>query len=143
MKFYYKLTCDLLPSYFDTYLDVINRATPRQLRINLIHQPVIKRNYAKCGLLYQLVDLLNSLQINPNDTILAKIYEKSHSYNGFAFNLTRIYLDTYDPVCRLRYCYVYERFKIYTYYYVFLLVNYTLYLKMIYYYRYCYVCERY
>ena len=73
---------------------------PRQLRINLIHQPVIKRNYAKCGLLYQLVDILNSLQINPNDTILAKIYEKSHSYNGFAFNVTRIYLDTYDPVSR-------------------------------------------
>ena len=110
LKFYYKLTCDLLPSYFNTYLDVINRAPPRQLRINLIHQPVIKRNYAKCGLLYQLVDLLNSLQINPNDTILAKIYEKSHSYNGFAFNVTRIYLDTYDPVCRLRYCYVCERF---------------------------------
>ena len=86
LKFYYKLTCDLLPSYFNTYLDVINRAPLRQLRINLIHQPVIKRSYAKCGLLYQLVDLLNSLQINPNDTILAKIYKKSHSYNGFAFN---------------------------------------------------------
>ena len=39
LKFYYKLTCDLLPSYFNTYLDVINRAPPRQLRINLIHQP--------------------------------------------------------------------------------------------------------
>ena len=113
VNFYYKLRCDLLPSYFNTYLDVINRAPPRQLRINLIHQPVIKRNYAKCGLLF---DLLNSLQINPNDTILAKIYEKSHSYNGFAFNVTRIYLDTYDPVCRLRYCYVCERFQIYTYY---------------------------
>ena len=34
LKFYYKLTCDLLPSYFNTYLDVINRAPPRQLRIN-------------------------------------------------------------------------------------------------------------
>ena len=77
LKFYYKLTFDLLPSYFNTSLDVINRAPPRQLRINLIHQPVIKRNYAKCGLLYELVDLLNSLQINPNDTILAKIYEKA------------------------------------------------------------------
>ena len=43
LKFYYKLTCDLLPSYFNTYLDVINRAPPRQLRINLIHQPVIKQ----------------------------------------------------------------------------------------------------
>ena len=111
LKFYYKLTCDLLPSYFNTYLDVINRAPPRQLRINLIHQPVIKRNYAKCGLLYQINPKCGLLyQINPNDTILAKIYEKSHSYNSFAFNVTRIYLDTYDPVCRLRYCYVCERF---------------------------------
>ena len=99
LKFYYKLTCDLLPSYFNTYLDVINRAPPRQLRINLIYQSVIKRNYAKCGLLHQLVDLLNSLKINPNDTILAKIYKKSHSYNGFAFNVTRIlYLDTYGDI---------------------------------------------
>ena len=90
MKLYYKLTCDLLPSYFNTYLEVddIARAPPRQLhvRINLIHQSVIKRNYAKCGLLSQLVDLINSLEIDPNDTILAKIRDENHSYNGFAFN---------------------------------------------------------
>ena len=109
LKFYYKLTCDLLPSYFNTYLDVINRAHPRQLRINLIHQAVIKQNYAKCGLLYQLVDFINSLQINPNDNFSQNL-RKSRPYNGFAFNVTRIYLDTYDSICRLRYCYVWERF---------------------------------
>ena len=69
--------------------------------------------FCGCNILCSMLStvlLLNSLLINPNDTILAKIYEKSHSYNGFAFNVTRIYLDTYDPVCRLRYCYVCERF---------------------------------
>ena len=44
LKLYYKLTCDLLLSYFNTYLDVINRAPPGQLRNNLIHPPIIKRN---------------------------------------------------------------------------------------------------
>ena len=102
LKFYYKLTCDLLLSYFrpNTHLDVINRAPPGQLRINLIHPPIIKRNYANCGLLSQLVDLVNSLQIDPIDTILAK-FVKKNSYDGLAFNVTLIYLDAYDLVCRL------------------------------------------
>ena len=43
---------------------------------------------------------------NSNDTILEKIAKKSHSYNGFAFNVTRSFLDTYDPICRIEKCYV-------------------------------------
>ena len=35
-----------------------------------------------------------------------KIAEKSHSYSGFAFNVTRSFLDTYDPICRIEKCYV-------------------------------------
>ena len=81
------MICDLLPSKLNTYLDVIDGDPPRQLRINLIHQLVIKRNYANCGVLFQLVDLLNSLQIDPNNTILAKIWEESNTCNGFAFNV--------------------------------------------------------
>ena len=58
LKFYYKLACDLLRHTSLLILMLYNRDPPT------CHQ---------CGLLYQLVDLLNSLQINPNVTILAKI----------------------------------------------------------------------
>ena len=83
----------MITSYFNTYRDVINRAPPRLLRIDFTHQPVIKQNYGKCGLLRQLVELIYSLQSDPNDSILAKIRDKCQSYNGFAFNVTRKYLD--------------------------------------------------
>ena len=50
--------------------------------------------------------LINSLKSDANDTILKKIAENGHSYNGFAFNVTRTILDTYDPICRIELCYV-------------------------------------
>ena len=56
--------------------------------------------------LFQLIKLINSLKNDANDTILKKIDEKSHSYNGFDFNVTRCFLDTYDPICRIENCYV-------------------------------------
>ena len=64
-----------------------------------------KRVYAECSPLFQLIKLINSLRNYANDTILKKkIDEKSHSYNGFAFNVTRCFLDTYDPICRIENC---------------------------------------
>ena len=54
-----------------------------------------------------LYSLINSLKSDVNDTILCKIAEKSHSYNGFAFNVTRTSLKTHnDPICRIDPCYV-------------------------------------
>ena len=50
--------------------------------------------------------LINYLKCDANNTILNKIAEKSHSYNGFAFNVTRTILDTYDLICRIELCYV-------------------------------------
>ena len=42
-------------------------------------------------LLYQLIKLINFTQTN-NPEILEKIHEKTHTYFGFNFNVTRIYL---------------------------------------------------
>ena len=42
----------------------------------------------------------------PNDTNFKIIAEKSHSYNDFAFNVARTFLDTYDPICQTEKCYV-------------------------------------
>ena len=104
LKFYYKLSYDLLPPYFNYYIEVIEQKPVRNLRQHYIHAPLIKRVYAECSPLFQLIKLINCLKSDVNDTILNKIAEKSHSYNGFAFNVT--ILDTYDPICRIELCYV-------------------------------------
>ena len=106
LKFYYKLAYDLLPPYFNYYTEIIEQKPVRILRHQYIHAPQIKRVYAECSPLFQLIKLINSLKSDANDTILKKIAEKSHSYNGFAFNVTRTILDTYDPICRIELCYV-------------------------------------
>ena len=67
----------------------------------------------------QLMKLINRLKRWKNVVLLCdqnqtsevivddkKIAEKSHSYSGFAFNVTRSFLDTYDPICRIEKCYV-------------------------------------
>ena len=49
LKFYYKLSYDLLPSYFQTYCEVIEREPTRDLRQHCIYPPLIKRVYAECS----------------------------------------------------------------------------------------------
>ena len=41
LKLYYKLSCDLLPTYFNTYRDVLMQVPARSLRQNLIHPPFV------------------------------------------------------------------------------------------------------
>ena len=76
----------------------------RVLRCNIIHPPLIKRVYAECNLLFQLIKLINTLKVDPNDQILKKIRLKTHSYMyiGFGFNVTQIFLDQYNLTCTLR-----------------------------------------
>ena len=106
LKFYYKLSYDLLPPYFITYSEILTQNPPRELRHNYIHAPLVKRVYSECSPRFQLVKLTNFLKYDKNDTILRKITETSYSYNGFAFNVTRCFLNTYDPICRIDNCYV-------------------------------------
>ena len=104
LKFYYKLSSNLLPQYFESYRDVIERAPARELRQHYIHPPLIRRVYAECSPLFQLIKLINSLKADKNDTILEKIQLKSHTFHGFSFNVTMVYLNAYDPICRLNTC---------------------------------------
>ena len=73
LKFYYKLSYDLLPSLFQTYCEVIEREPTRDLRQHCIHPPLLKRVYAECSPLIQLIKLINSLKADKYDTILEKI----------------------------------------------------------------------
>ena len=109
LKFYYKLSSNLLPKYFESYCDVIERAPVRELRQHYIHPPLIRRVYAECSPLFQLIELINTLKADKNDTILEKIRLKSHTFYGFSFNVTMVCLNAYDPICRLNSCYTCNR----------------------------------
>ena len=55
--------------------DVIDKDPPHVLRRHVIHQPMVKRAYAECTLLYQPLKLINIIKIDPTDTVLCKIVE--------------------------------------------------------------------
>ena len=67
-----------MPPYFDNYSETLEQKPIRDLRQNLIHGPLIKRVYAECSPLFQLVKLINTLKKDKNDTILKKITDKTH-----------------------------------------------------------------
>ena len=80
LKFFYKLSYDLLLPYFNNYYGVIDKELPRVLRQHFIHQPMIKRVYAECTPLYQLIKLINMMRNDPTDFIINKISENNQSY---------------------------------------------------------------
>ena len=86
LKMYYKLSCDLLPTYFNTYRDVLMQVPARSLRQNLIHPPFVKRVDSECSPLIQLIVLINKLKadkmIEIYDYSGDKIKSKSHSFQG-------------------------------------------------------------
>ena len=70
LKFYYKLSYDLLPPYFNIYNVILRQEPARDLRQHYIHLPLVKRVYAECSPLIQLIKLINTLKQDENDTIL-------------------------------------------------------------------------
>ena len=110
LKLYYKLSYNLLPSYFDTcrYRDIIEQDPGRVLRINYIHPPLIRRVYAECSPLFQLIKLINNIRADANDAILHQIELQINSYRTFSYNVSMVYLNAYDPVCptSIKNCYV-------------------------------------
>ena len=67
LKLYYKLSCDLLPNYFNIYRDVLKQVPARTLRQNLIHPTFVKRVYSEYSPLIQLIVLINKLKADKND----------------------------------------------------------------------------
>ena len=70
----------------------------------LIKYPKTNHVFAKSCVLYQLISLINNINIT-HSTILGKINEKTHSYKGFCFNVTEIFLHEYSYECSLVECY--------------------------------------
>ena len=104
LKLFYKLSYNLLPIYFNRYRETIEQQPARYLRQNIIHPPFIRTAYAECTPLFQLIKLLNYLKADENDQILGKIASKNISYSGFSSHVTFIFLNTYDPICRIKNC---------------------------------------
>jgi len=109
MKFYYNLSYNLLPSYFDHYLEVINEDLPCQYQLRhtarpLIRPPRTRLVFAESSLLFQLIKLLNHIH-NAFPEILRKITERTHTYYGFSYYVKKIYLETYNYECTNLVCY--------------------------------------
>ena len=114
LKFYYNLSYETLPPYFNSYQTFINSAmynSGTETRYNLrcaarplIRPPRLYHAFAESMVLYQLVCILNSTHTTFPE-ILTKINEKSHSYYDFSYNVTRKYLETYKSECNLKNCY--------------------------------------
>ena len=109
LKFYYNLSYNRLPSYFNSYLDIINTKLPilydlRPSARPKIRLPRTRLIITESSLLYQLIYLINYTNTH-NPEILRKIQEKSHSYSGFNFNVSRIYLASYSSICTNRICF--------------------------------------
>ena len=99
MKFYYNLSYNLLPSYFNYYLEVINNAFPCQYELRQIARPLIRPQrtrlvFTELNVLFQLIQLLNYTHIHYPE-ILEKIKYKTHTYHGFSYNVKEKYLGTY------------------------------------------------
>ena len=73
LKFYYKLSYDLLLLYFITYSEILTQIPSCELRHHYIHAPLVKRVYSECSPLFQLIKVINTLKHDENDTILRKI----------------------------------------------------------------------
>ena len=87
-----------MPPYFNIYNVILKQEPACDLRQHYMHPPLVKRVYAECSSLIQLIKLINTLKQDENDTIFRKITEKTHSYSGFTFNVTRCFLNTYDAI---------------------------------------------
>ena len=106
LKFYYKLCYGTLPHYFNDYREIIERQPVRPLRQHLIHPSFLRTVYAECTPLYQLIKLINILKTDKSDTILEKLATQNCSYSGFSYHIVNRYLNAYDPICKLKHCFV-------------------------------------
>ena len=55
LKYYYKLSYDLLPPYFITYSEILTQTPSRELRHHYIHAPLVKRVYSECSRVLECV----------------------------------------------------------------------------------------
>ena len=105
LKFYYKYRHNLLPGYllelpFQLNTSTHSYATRQQLNI---HQPLVKHEYAKKSLRFDLPRIVNSTP----DLILDKIF--THSLDGYSWYIKQYIIGTYKDRCTIENCYICSR----------------------------------
>ena len=59
-----------------------------------------------CTPLFQLLELINAVRHDLTDTILETIAQNNQSYCQLSYSIKKLYLDEYDPSCRIENCFV-------------------------------------
>ncbi len=100
LKFYYNLSYNLLPSYFNCYLELLHKENVYNYNLRPNSRPILRLPrtrlvFAESSVLFQLFKLINKTHTQ-HPQILRKVEEKSHTYSGFCFNVTQIYLQMYE-----------------------------------------------
>ena len=108
LKFFYKLSNNSLPPYFDSYKTLIQPLTNRYpLRRPLYQTFRVNHEYARISLKYQFVSFLNNLS-ESNSQLLNNILENVHiqPFIGFSRFITNNLVSLYKYECCIRDCYV-------------------------------------
>ena len=109
MKFYYNLSYNVLPSYFNNYLEVINNAFPCQYEPQQIARPLKRPQrtqlvFSESNVLFQLIQLFNYTHTH-YPKILERGQYKTRAYHGLSHNVKEKYLGTYKYECSNLLCY--------------------------------------
>ena len=111
MKLNYNLCCNRLPQYFNVYHNVTQGYNfPYNLRTRPLRPPFTRHVYAESCLKFQLVKILN----DTDKSILQMIDNQIHSHRCFSNNLTKSFINKYNPecyVCRIAYTYIYYNYN--------------------------------
>ena len=85
--------------YFNKYCEIIEQQHARYLGQNIIYSSFIRTAYAESTPLFKICNNLKA-----DETTLGKIALKNISHSRFSLNVTLVFLNTYDPVCRINKC---------------------------------------
>ena len=103
LKLYYNLCCNRLPQYFNVYHNITQEYNVSyNLRTRPLRVPFTRHVYAESCLKFELVKVLN----DTDKSILQMIENQTHSYISFSKNVTRSFINKYNPECDVVDCYV-------------------------------------
>ena len=101
LKFYYKLSHNQLPPYFELFhFEKNNQINIHNLRPRILQLPRVKHAFATKCLKYQLHWVVR----NADDSVLNKI--NTHSIKGYSWYIKQQFTTNYNPTCNIRFCYV-------------------------------------
>jgi len=99
-KFCFKLEKGTLPTYFLSSFTKTSEIHRYGMRRNKFSIPVIRHDFAKCGIRYKISILFNNMV----DIVKEKIY--SHSFQGFKNYVKNRMIKDYPVECNIENCYI-------------------------------------